>query len=42
MVSFVIGKHHMIGYKPILSAGSEQYVHHMMVYECHDEDSDST
>eukprot|EP00095_Tigriopus_kingsejongensis_P000886 snap_masked-scaffold409_size180341-processed-gene-0.2 protein:Tk00886 transcript:snap_masked-scaffold409_size180341-processed-gene-0.2-mRNA-1 annotation:"hypothetical protein DAPPUDRAFT_62540" len=34
------GKHHMIGYRPVLTPGSEKYVHHMMMYECHDtEDS---
>ena len=26
----------MIGYKPVLTPGSERYVHHMMMYECHD------
>lgn len=30
-------KHHMIGYRPVLTPGSEKYVHHMMIYECHDE-----
>ena len=35
------GKHQMIGYKPILNEDTEQYVHHMMLYECHDEESDS-
>ena len=29
------GKHHMIGYTPMLSRGNERYVHHMMLYECH-------
>lgn len=32
------GKHHMIGYRPVLAPGSERYVHHMMMYECHDPD----
>ncbi|KAJ9595787.1 hypothetical protein L9F63_013031, partial [Diploptera punctata] len=27
-------KHHMIGYEPLLEAGNEQYVHHMLLYEC--------
>ncbi|XP_039286537.1 MOXD1 homolog 1-like [Nilaparvata lugens] len=27
-------KHHMIGYEPILSAGSGSLVHHMLLYEC--------
>ena len=27
----------MIGYKPVLTPGSERYVHHMMMYECHDD-----
>jgi hypothetical protein len=31
------GKHHMIGYKPVISEASQRYVHHMMLYECHDE-----
>ena len=31
------GKHHMIGYKPKISEDSKRYVHHMMLYECHDE-----
>ena len=31
------GKHHMIGYKPAISESSKRYVHHMMLYECHDE-----
>ena len=29
------GKHHMIGYHPILTPGNERYIHHMMLYECH-------
>ena len=31
------GKHHMIGYKPKIDESSKRYVHHMMLYECHDE-----
>ena len=31
------GKHHMIGYKPIITDANKRYVHHMMLYECHDE-----
>ena len=31
------GKHHMIGYKPFISGNNRRYVHHMMLYECHDE-----
>ena len=31
------GKHHMIGYKPVISESNKRYVHHMMLYECHDE-----
>merc|ERR1719348_2417132 len=31
-------KHHMIGYMPKIQAGNERYVHHMMLYECHDTD----
>ena len=27
----------MIGYRAVLTPGSERYVHHMMLYECHDE-----
>ncbi len=28
-------KHHMIGFEPIIQAGHESYVHHMVLYECH-------
>ena len=35
------GKHHMIGYRPMLTPGSERYVHHMMLYECHGGREDS-
>jgi dopamine beta-monooxygenase len=31
----------MIGYRPILTPGSERYVHHMVLYECHDTDGNS-
>ena len=31
------GKHHMIGYKPVIAEANKRYVHHMMLYECHDE-----
>lgn len=31
------GKHHMIGYKPVIPQANRRYVHHMMLYECHDE-----
>ena len=27
----------MIGYRAVLTPGSERYVHHMMLYECHDD-----
>ena len=27
----------MIGYKPKIDESSKRYVHHMMLYECHDE-----
>ena len=30
-------KHHMVGYIPRIQPGNEPYVHHMMLYECHDE-----
>ncbi len=35
------GKHHMVGYRPKLNPDTERYVHHMMLYECHDEDSEA-
>ena len=31
------GKHHMIGYRPNIAEENRRYVHHMMLYECHDE-----
>ena len=31
------GKHHMIGYRPSISEANKRYIHHMMLYECHDE-----
>ena len=31
------GKHHMIGYRPNIAEANRRYVHHMMLYECHDE-----
>ena len=31
------GKHHMIGYRPTIAEENRRYVHHMMLYECHDE-----
>ena len=31
----------MIGYRAVLTPGSERYVHHMMLYECHDDRGDS-
>ena len=36
------GKHHMIGYKPIITEANKRYVHHMMLYECHDEVSSTS
>ena len=27
----------MIGYRAVLTPGSSRYVHHMMLYECHDD-----
>jgi len=35
------GKHHMIGYRPNIAEANRRYVHHMMLYECHDEDANS-
>jgi len=35
-------KHHMIGYIPKIQAGNERYVHHMMLYECHDDRPEET
>ena len=35
-------KHHMVGYSPKIQAGHEPYVHHMMLYECHDDNPDET
>ena len=35
-------KHHMIGYLPKIQPGNERYVHHLMLYECHDDDPDQT
>ena len=32
------GKHHLVGYHPTITPGNEPYVHHMMLYECHDDD----
>ncbi|XP_071534713.1 DBH-like monooxygenase protein 1 [Panulirus ornatus] len=29
-------KHHVIRYEPVFTRGNEQYVHHMIVYECTD------
>ncbi|CAG7820296.1 unnamed protein product, partial [Allacma fusca] len=26
--------HHMIGFRPLISEGNEEYVHHMSVYHC--------
>merc|ERR1712079_833175 len=31
------GKHHLVGYIPKIQSGNEAYVHHMMLYECHDD-----
>ena len=31
------GKHHMIGYRPNIAEANKRYIHHMMLYECHDE-----
>ena len=28
-------KHHMIAIEPVIQAGHESYVHHMVLYECH-------
>ena len=33
-------KHHMVGYKPKIQQGNERFVHHMMLYECHDDRPD--
>ncbi|XP_046406424.1 MOXD1 homolog 1-like [Ischnura elegans] len=27
-------KHHMIGYTPVLEAGNDRHVHHMLLYQC--------
>jgi hypothetical protein len=35
-------KHHMIGYIPKIQPGNERYVHHMMLYECHDDNPEET
>lgn len=35
-------KHHMIGYVPKIQPGNERYVHHMMLYECHDPNPEET
>ncbi|CAL4059444.1 unnamed protein product, partial [Meganyctiphanes norvegica] len=32
-------KHHVIGYEPIIDVSNIQYVHHMILYECHLKDS---
>jgi hypothetical protein len=31
----------MVGYRPKLNPDTERYVHHMMLDECHDEDSEA-
>ena len=28
-------KHHMVGFEPVIQDGHENYVHHMVLYECH-------
>ena len=28
-------KHHMVGFEPLIQEGHENYVHHMVLYECH-------
>jgi len=35
-------KHHMVGYIPKIQPGNERFVHHMMLYECHDKNPDDT
>ena len=35
-------KHHMVGYIPKIQSGHERYVHHMMLYECHDDNPEET
>ena len=35
-------KHHMVGYIPKIQPGNERYVHHLMLYECHDPNPDQT
>ena len=35
-------KHHMVGYIPKIQPGNERYVHHLMLYECHDNNPDQT
>ncbi|XP_069156757.1 DBH-like monooxygenase protein 1 [Procambarus clarkii] len=32
----LVQKNHVIRYEPVFTAGNEQYVHHMIVYECTD------
>ncbi|XP_023339731.1 DBH-like monooxygenase protein 1 [Eurytemora carolleeae] len=33
-------RHHMVGYRPRIQPGNERFVHHMMLYECHDSSPD--
>ncbi len=35
-------KHHMIALRPLIHPGNEAYVHHMVLYECHVPDGDSS
>ncbi|XP_018017865.1 DBH-like monooxygenase protein 1, partial [Hyalella azteca] len=35
-------KHHFIGYEPLIAAHATHFVHHMLLYECHAPDADSS